>query len=155
MGEMVTRKPWICICAAVAMCAAAGQARAQSDSSRIAALEHSWLAARDTITLDRILDSSFVHVTPQGVFLDKQEHVAWMASHWPPPDREARFERLDVRVFGGTAIATGIVTALERPDGLERRTAFTDVFIDRQGTWQAVSAQEAILAPTHSAGAHP
>ncbi len=133
----------------------AGQARAQGDSSRIVTLEQAWLAARDTVTLDRLLDPAFVHVTPRGVFLDKQEHVAWMASHWPPPDREARFERLDVRVFGGTAIATGIVTARDHPDGPERRTAFTDVFIDRQGTWRAVSAQEAVLAPTHSAGAHP
>lgn len=155
MFEMVTRKSWTCVGAAVAICAAAGQARAQSDSSRIVTLEYTWLAARDTVTLDRLLDSTFVHVTPQGAFLDKQEHVAWMASHWPPPDRKARFERLDVRVFGRTAIATGIVTAQERPDGPERRTAFTDVFIDRQGSWRAVGAQETVLPPTDSTGAYP
>ena len=144
MGEMVTRKPWIGVCAAVAMFAIAGQARAQSDSSRVVALERSWLAARDTVTLDRILDSSFVHVTPQGVFLGKQQHVGWMAAHWPPPDREARFERLDVRVFGTMAIATGIVSA-RTGTTTPRRTAFTDVFSRRHDGWKAVSAQESAL----------
>lgn len=144
MCKMVTRKPWICVCAAVATFAVAGPAHAQADSVRIVQLERTWLAARDTMTLDRILDSTFVHVTPQGVFLDKQEHVGWMATHWPPPDRKARFERLDVRVFDTMAIATGIVSA--RTDAAPpRRSAFTDVFIKRRDGWKAASAQESVL----------
>ena len=117
---------------------------AQSDSARIVQLEQEWLDARDTVTLDRILDSTFVHVTPQGVFLDKREHVTWMASHWPPVDRVARFERLDVRIYGSAAIVTGTVSA-EIGNVAPRRTAFTDVFIERRDGWKAVSAQETVL----------
>jgi hypothetical protein len=122
----------------------AGSAHAQSDSARIVQLEHEWLDARDTITLNRILDSSFVHVTPQGVFLDKRQHVTWMATHWPPADRVARFERLDVRIYGATAIATGIVSA-RVGTATPRRTAFTDVFIERPDGWKAVSAEETVI----------
>jgi hypothetical protein len=126
-------------------------AHAQSDSSRIVQLEHDWLVARDTVTLDRILDSTFVHVTPQGVFLDKREHVTWMASHWPPADRVARFERLDVRIYGSTAIATGIVSA-RIGSATPRRTAFTDVFIERRDGWKAVSAEETVAGRTGRTG---
>ena len=130
--------------AVVAWFAIATPAHAQSDSARIVQLEHDWLDARDTVTLNRILDSSFVHVTPQGVFLDKREHVTWMASHWPPADRVAGFERLDVRIYGSTAIATGIVSA-RIGSSTPRRTAFTDVFIERREGWKAVSAEETVI----------
>jgi hypothetical protein len=42
-------------------------------------------------------------------------HIAWVVGHTPPPTRRAHFERLDVRVYGDTAVATGII--------------FTDVFV--------------------------
>ena len=128
----------------VALLAIAAPAHTQSDSARIVQLEHDWLDARDTVTLNRILDSSFVHVTPQGVFLDKREHVTWMASHWPPADRVAGFERVDVRIYGSTAIATGIVSA-RIGSSTPRRTAFTDVFIERREGWKAVSAEETVI----------
>ena len=127
-----------------ALLALAAPAHAQSDSARIVQLEHAWLDARDTVTLDRILDPAFVHVTPQGDFLDKREHVTWMAGHWPPASRVARFERLDVRVFGSSAIATGVVLT-QNGSTASRRTAFTDVFIERPNGWKAVSAQESVL----------
>jgi hypothetical protein len=38
-----------------------------------------------------------------------------VVGHTPPPTRRAHFERLDVRVYGDTAVATGII--------------FTDVFV--------------------------
>lgn len=83
-------------------------------------------------------------LTPQGVALDKREHVTWMASHWPPADRVAHFGRLDVRIYGSAAIVTGIVSA-RIGNVAQRRTAFTDVFIQRRAGWRAVSAQETVL----------
>jgi hypothetical protein len=55
-------------------------------------------------------------------------HIAWLVGHTPPPTRRAHFERLDVRVFGDTAVATGI--------------AFTDVFVRKDEGQQGVNAQE-------------
>lgn len=128
----------------LALLAPVAPVHAQSDSARIVRLEHDWLDARDTIALNRILDSSFVHVTPQGAFLDKREHVAWMADHSPPANRVAHFEGLSVRIYGSTAIATGIVSA-RVGSAAPRRTAFTDVFIERRDGWKAVSAEETVI----------
>ena len=83
-------------------------------------------------------------MTPQGSRVDKREHVAWMASHWPPTDRVARFERLDVRIYGSTAIATGVVSA-RVGSAAARRTAFTNVFIEHRDGWKAIGAQETVL----------
>lgn len=118
--------------------------RARSDSAGIVALEQRWLAARDTATLSPILAPDFVHVTPGGAFLNRSEHLAWVAGHPPPADRQARFETLEVRIYGNTAVATGVVRS-QAAGGPVRRSAFTDVFVQHPSGWQAVSAEETIL----------
>lgn len=117
---------------------------AGNDSAAVVRLEHEWLAARDSATLDRILASDFVHVTPGGHFLSKRAHVEWTVAH--PRPQNAWFARLDIRVFGNAAVATGVVA---RPGPVDRtkRSAFTDVFVCRDGRWQAVSAEETAVAP--------
>ncbi len=108
----------------------------------MAALEHEWLAAGDSAHLEQILAPDFMHPVSTGDIIDKAEHIAFVVAHSSPASVHKRFERLDVRVYGTTAIATGIVDAQQ--DGAQgvRRTVFTDVFVKRAGRWQAVSAQE-------------
>jgi hypothetical protein len=62
--------------------------------------------------------------------------------HPHPAGHKARFEKLEVRVYGETAIANRIVEASDGPDDKSKRTVFTDVFVYRAGRWQAVNAQE-------------
>ena len=97
-------------------------------------IENEWLHARDAATLDGILAPDFVHVLPSGDFITKEQHIAWFKQHGSNPD--ARFTELRVRIYGNVAIATGTVVAKER------ETVFTDVFVKRDGRWQAVNAQE-------------
>jgi hypothetical protein len=47
-----------------------------------------------------------------------------------------------VRIYGEVAIATGIVSTVRDPGNKANRTAFTDVFVRREGKWLAVNAQE-------------
>lgn len=104
-------------------------------------LEQRWLANEDNpAVLDSILANDFIHVLPEG-FISKQEHMAFVRSH---PFRQAtrKFERLDVRIYGTVAIATGVVLAIPAGTGTPERTLFTDVFAFRHGHWQAVNAQE-------------
>ena len=49
---------------------------------------------------------------------------------------------IEVRVYGATAIANGIVETSDRPEAKLRKTIFTDVFVYRDNRWQAVNAQE-------------
>jgi ketosteroid isomerase-like protein len=117
------------------------------DSSAIAAIEYEWIDASDSVTLDRILASDFVHSVAQGYFLTKEETLAWSATHRPPATLRFRFGRLDVRVRGDAAIATGIVVTTDTTGTPLERAVFTDVFVHRGGRWQAVSAQETLVVP--------
>ena len=108
---------------------------AACDSAGAASVEKDWLAhLHDQATLERILAPDFVHVLP-GQFITKAEHIQYITTHPVPPGTEARFERLDIRIVDGVAIATGIVST-------QKRSAFTDIFACRDGRWQAVGAQE-------------
>ena len=127
-------------------------ARAQrADSAAVVALEHEWLAAQsDSATLERILAPDFVHQLASGDAITKRQHIGFVVAHPSPSGIERTFERLEVRLYGATAIATGIVRASTPPTSgatAARRTVFTDVFVKRDGRWQAVSAQETTILP--------
>ena len=120
---------------------------AQSAEQSVRSLEEQWLANESNpAVLESILADDFVHVLPVG-FISKQEQLGFVRSHPQPAGEIRRFEELKVRVYGDTAIATGIVEAREGQGAQPRRTMFTDVFVRRNGKWQAVNAQELPLAP--------
>lgn len=132
--------------------AAKAQPDTTADRAAIDSLERAWLLARDTVVLSRILAPDFVHVVPTGQTIGRAEHMAWAASHPRPAWVRVRFDALRVRLYGDAAIANGIVSARDSAGRPMTRTAFTDVFVRRDGRWRAVSAQEAVIVP---AGASP
>lgn|GEM_PF-170657 len=127
-------------------------------------VEHEWLAAlhrRDVKALGRILGSEFIDSDWQGDAIPRSEYLAYFSrplAH-PVPDQEQRFEDTKVRFIakGDVAIVTGVVVtepvvsrsgtrpASPRADAVWSR--FTDVFVWREGRWQAVSGQETHFAP--------
>src|SRR6266536_4393232 len=112
------------------------------DRQAIIELEQEWLHAHDAAKLDRILASDFVHVIPVDNFLSKQEHIDWMVKHPEPKDRNTKFDKLNVRLYGDMGIVNGSVIATDESGKELDRTMFTDVFIFRDGQWRAVNAQE-------------
>jgi len=112
------------------------------DRDAVTALEQEWLHAKDAATLDRILASDFVHVIPFDHFLTQQEHIDWFVKHPEPKDRHTRFDKLNVRLYGNVAIVNGSVIATDDSGKELDRTMFTDVFVFRNGRWQAVNGQE-------------
>ena len=134
------------LCGALAVlagvCTAAAQRTPASDKQALLTLEDQWLHARDAATLDRILAADFVHVVPGGYILTRTEHIDWFVKHIPPANRNVRLDRVEVRLYGDTGIVNGLVIAADDQGRETRRTAFTDVFIFRDGRWQAVNAQE-------------
>lgn len=136
------------VCAAGAAGPLAAQdAGGHADSAAVVALEHQWLSADDSTALEQILAPDFLHPVSTGDIIDKAEHIGFVARHPRPASVHPHFERLDVRVYGATAIATGIVDAVQDGHPGVRRTMFTDVFVKRGGRWQAVSAQETDVVP--------
>ena len=116
------------------------------DREAIVALEQEWLHAHDAATLDRILASDFVHVVPVDHFLTKQEHIDWTVKHPEPNERHTKFDKLQVRLYGDVGIVNGSVIATDENGNELDRTVFTDVFVYRDGRWQAVNGQENAVA---------
>ena len=85
---------------------------------------------------------SDMHSVPNDPFLNKRDHLKWAVEHPRPAGWRARFDKLEVRVYGATAIANGIVEASDSPEAKLRKTIFTDVFVYRDNCWQVVNAQE-------------
>jgi hypothetical protein len=130
--------------------AGAGPRSAARDRETILKLEQDWLDDESgRATLERILADDFAHPVPQGVFVTKSQHIDWAVEHPWPPGRKRRFEKIDVRLYGDTAIATGIVENTDADGGDRQRNIFTDVFVYRNGEWQAVNAQENTIVSAH------
>ena len=107
------------------------------------ALENEWLAnEHNAAALERILASDFVHPLPTGEFVTKAQHIAFSSAHPPPANQKQHFDQLRVRVYGDAGIVNGIVVTSDEEGREVDRTIFTDVFVKRDGRWQAVNAQE-------------
>ena len=106
-------------------------------------IEEEWLANEDNPDIVKsILADDFVHVLPMG-FIGKEEHLDYLRKHWEASSAVARhFDAMRIRVYGNTGIVNGIVVAENKTEGPVRKTLFTDVFVLREGHWQAVNAQE-------------
>jgi hypothetical protein len=79
---------------------------------------------------------------PQGLFLSKAEPIDWFVKHLPPANRKTRFDHMLVRIYGDTGVVHGMVIASDETGKEVGRTVFTDIFVYRDGRWQAVNAQE-------------
>lgn len=110
----------------------------------VRAVEERWLSneSRPQV-VETILADDFVHVLSVG-FIDKSEHLQYLKQHPGAFPGTKRFEEIRIRIYGETAVATGIVRT-DVGAGVPKRTAFTDVFVLRKGQWLAVNAQELSL----------
>lgn len=131
--------------------ASSPQRSATHDRQAIVALEKLWIDARDIATLDRLLADDFVHPVYSGDIINKAQNIDWLTKHPRPANRHARFAQMEVRLFGDVAQAYGAVSVCDDSGTEVSRSVFTDVFVYRNGRWQAVSAQEiAVVAEPKS-----
>ena len=113
------------------------------DQAALIALENEWLAnLHNPTVLEKILAPDFVHPLPTGDFVTKAQHIQFSTTHLPPPNRKQRFDQMQVRVYGDVGIVNGIVLTTDEQGREAERTIFTDVFVRRNGRWEAVNAQE-------------
>ena len=107
-------------------------------------IEIKWLDAlvrRDQAAVADILAPEFHDTTMTGEVRDRQQALAAMLNPIRP-DLQRSIGRLEVQSYEGNfAVARGIM--LVSGKGIpQARVAFTDVFVRRDGKWQAVAAQE-------------
>ncbi len=111
--------------------------------AKVLALEHAWNQAesmRDLRALDSIFDNGLTYVEENGALLTKADFLLQVKTR---PVREIVTEAMDVEMFGGTAIVSGVYRASELRNGKTfiRRGRFVDTWIRKGSTWICVAAQ--------------
>jgi ketosteroid isomerase-like protein len=141
------RRWLVALCSIAALAPGAVRADSAADRARIVALEHHWLDAigsHDQRALEAILADGFIDINPSGRVRSRDEAIAHASA---PAHTTQAITQLNVRVYGDTAVATGINTVHSRTQGWTVEIAFTDVFVRGTHGWQAVSAQETLRKP--------
>ena len=139
--------------ATIVLCASAadGDEKRTSNSDRDAllALENDWLKnEHNAAELEHILAADFLHPVITGDVLNKAQHIKFSSTHLPAPDLTRHFEGLQVRVYGDVGIVNGVVVTTDKDGNTAGKTVFTDVFVYRDGRWQAINAQENAVQST-------
>lgn len=131
----------------------AGPPQSESTAAAVMKVEHEWLAAlqtHDVATLARVLAREYIDSDFQGEAITRAQFLAYFAGPAPRPTPLIQQSFADTKVRfvadGEVAIVTGVVVTRIRPD-LVRHSRFTDVFVWRDGRWQAVTGQETHFAP--------
>lgn len=137
-------------CASVAS-SQAGEPSATTDNATVARLEQRWLAAvspgGDRRVLDDILAADYIDTDWQGRTRDKADLLKGATAKGVTE----HVTGMRIRVWGDTAVATGINHMHSSAKGWSVDVAFTDVFSRLDGHWHAVSSQETLRKPAPSA----
>lgn len=123
----------------------AAPALAATPQQQVLAVLHDWLDAlehNDLARLERIIAPDYrITASAEGRVMDRTEDLAPIASG-DVKFESAEASEIDVRVFGDTAVVTGIgkfsVMLKGKPLTVEER--FTDVYVKRKGRWQPVAS---------------
>jgi hypothetical protein len=128
-----------------------GERPAATDNATIIRLEQRWLAAvspgGDRGALAGILADDYSDTDWQGRTRDKADLLKGAT----PEGVTEHVTGMRVRIWGDTAIATGINHLHSGAKGWSVDVAFTDVFSRIDGRWRAVSSQETLRKPVQSA----
>lgn len=129
----------------------APNASAAADSATVIRLEQHWLAAvsrgGDRGKLDGILADDYIDTDWQGHIRDKADLL-----HGATPEGVTEHVTdMRVRVWGDTAVATGVNHVHSGAKCGSADVAFTDVFSRIDGRWRAVSSQETLRKPASPA----
>ena len=122
---------------------------AASDSLAVVRLAYDWLSAlksKDVKALERIMADDFITTNVDGSVNTKEQEIAPFRTPDLTFDTCALLD-LHVRVYGATAIArgTGRFTGKAAWGTFVSEERFTDVFLKRNGRWQAISSHSSAV----------
>jgi|SRR5437773_9278320 len=130
----------VCLSLARAM---AAEEKAGNDEQIIKQLEQEWadaLLKRDQAAIDRIRSADWVLTDTEGALIAKAQADADLKSGTVKFE-SIKLDELKVRVDGDTAVVHGLETRKSSYKGKDTsgQYRFTDVFVKRNGRWQAVA----------------
>ena len=121
----------------------------ESDDAVLKQLEQDWgdaIVKTDLPALERIVGEEYTSVGPDGAVSNKADHLA-AAKTVTGKIESFSFSGVQVRVYGTTAVVTGDGTIHWSPPSLTEGVPgsapfrWMDVFVKRDGRWQAVASQ--------------
>ena len=120
-----------------------------SDKDALIEVEHAWgnaLLKRDVAGFGRCLADEWVLITSDGSRVTKAVALADLKSGALKIDA-FRLDDVTVRLYGNTAVVRGLITETSklRDKDTSGKSRFTDVFVKRDGRWQAVASHESNL----------
>jgi ketosteroid isomerase-like protein len=120
-------------------------ADAPSVEQNLMQMERDWTQAglkKDVASLDKIVADDWVAIGFDGKTVTKAEVIADLKSG-ASATQSVELGAMKVRVFGNTAVVTGSDTEKSTYKGKDSsgKYVWTDVFVMRQGRWQAAASQ--------------
>jgi len=121
----------------------------QESQAYIDEAEQEWAALatkNDPSVLERILADDYAGVSGSGAHFNKRQEIEDEAKQ---PDKyvAASVPAMNYRHFGDTIVAQGDQTLVPKAGGPRVRILWTDVWMFRDGKWQVVASQNAVVPP--------
>jgi hypothetical protein len=91
-------------------------------------------------TIASLLAPGYKHINSSGTLFDRDQELAAASQ----PTGPMKWTDQTITIAGDTGIVHGLNTMTE--SGKTVRERFTDVFVDQNGTWLAIAAQETTVA---------
>lgn len=120
-----------------------------ASESKILAMENAWAQAEehgDFKALQTLLDDSLVYIRYDGSVWNKSQYLASLKDATSKEEQGVN-ESMNARVFGDTAVVTGIyrVKGMEKGKPYQRRERFADTWIFRNGVWVCITSQVTLI----------
>lgn len=112
-------------------------------------LEKNWAAAlsrKDVDTVGCMLATEFEDADVDGSLHLRQETLQRIPQRKPGVNQ---LSELRAYVKGYLAYTRGLATLVDEAGNVKARVRFTDVFIYRDGRWQALAGQESLIGEAH------
>lgn len=136
-----------CVFPMVVVSALLGQTQngKNADEEALIQIEHEWSQAdlkKDAAALNRILAEDWIGIDFEGRVITKALALRGIVSDAAALESTV-LRDMKVRIYGDTAIVTGTDTEKGEYHGKDSsgKYVWTDVFVRRDGRWQAVSSQ--------------
>jgi ketosteroid isomerase-like protein len=109
------------------------------------------VATHDASVLERILADDFIGVHADGTHYSKADAIREYRTQ-PSSYTSNHLNQVEIRFYGHTAIAQGD-ESWKRKDGRSGKYVWTDTWVQRDGKWQIVAAED--LVPPAGGSEHP